>query len=600
MRFLRPASLLIYGLLAFPLQADAPATADAASYGLSLWGKLKYKEGFQHFDYVDPKAPRGGELRTAAEGSFDSVNFFIVKGNKAPGSGTIFESLMVGSLDEPQSMYGLVARSATLSQDRKTIDFALRPEARFQDGSPLRAEDVVFSLERFQKDADPSYRILYAPMRAQALDALHVRFTFSDTSKRDLPLVAASMPIFSKAWYSKHSFTETTLEPPLASGPYRIGKVDAGRSITYERVKDYWGDKLPVNVGQNNFDRIRYDMYRDDTVAIEALKAHNYDFREENIARAWATAYDGTALQSGQLKKTVIPHRIPQGMQAFVFNLRREKFQDRRVREAIGLTLDFAWMNKAMFYSGYKRDTSFFQNTEFAASGLPSAAEIKLLMPHRGELPAALFTQPFALPQTDGSGDDRAQILKADRLLTEAGWIVKDGVRVNARTGAPLTFEFMLHSPAFERVVAPMRRHLQQLGVNASIRVIDDAQYVKRLETFDYDVMIDVFNRGVFYPGSEQLGYWHSSLANQEGSNNYSGLKSPVVDDLLAHITSAQTEEELITAGRALDRVLLWEHYVIPHWYVGAFRIAYWDKFGMPRVRPDYSLGIQTWWEKKP
>lgn len=570
-----------------------------SSHGLTLWGELKYPENFKYFEYVNPSAPKRGQVKLSATGTFDSLNPFIVKGNKAPAAASVFESLMVGSLDEPQSYYGLIAKSATLAADRSKVEFELRPEARFHDGSPITADDVVFSFDTLSKYAEPNIRITFEPIeKAEKMDAHHVRFVFKDKTKRELPIIAATMPILSKAYYTSHDFNQTTLEPPLASGPYRVKSLEQGRNIVYERVKNYWGEKLPVNVGQNNFDTIRYDMYRDETVALEALKAGEYDFREESVARAWATGYDCAALREGKLKKELIRNEVPQGMQGFVFNARRAKFADRRVREAIGLTLDFEWMNKTLFFGAYSRDTSYFIHTQFEASGLPDARERALLEPFRKDLPEALFTTPFALPVTDGSGNNREQLKKADRLLSDAGWVIKDGVRVNAQTGEKMTFEFLLHSPVFERVCAPMRKHLKQLGIDASIRVVDEAQYIKRLETYDFDLVTNWINRWVFYPGNEQMTYWHSSQVAQEGSNNYAGVKNPAVDALLTNITSADKLDDLIPAGRALDRVLLWEHYMIPHWNLSAYRVAYYDKFGRPKMVPKYSLGFQTWWLK--
>jgi microcin C transport system substrate-binding protein len=364
-------------------------------------------------------------------------------------------------------------------------------------------------------------------------------------------------------------------------------------------VKDYWGEKLPVNVGQNNFDSIRYDMYRDETVELQAFLSGEFDFREENIARVWASGYDSPALRAGKIIKERIDNKVPQGMQGFAFNLRRSKFADRRVREAIALTMDFEWMNKALFYSAYKRDDHYFVNTPYAAEGLPSKEELALLTPFKNELPPALFTEPFTLPVTDGSGNNRAQLIKADKLLNEAGWVIRDGKRVNAKTGEPLTFEFLFHSPAYEKLASPLRPHLKKLGIDTVLRTVDEAQYIKRLETFDFDLTIVIANKSVFYPGAEQMNWWHSSQADQQGSNNYIGVKNPVIDALLAHIVSAKTEAELRPAGRALDRVLLWEHYMIPQVYLSAWRIAYWNKFGRPRIVPPYSLGFQAWWIKK-
>ena len=583
-------------LLLLPLSLQAEET-----HGIAVFGKLKYASDFKHFEYVNPDAPKGGDIKLAAIGSYDSLNPFIVKGNKAPGISVIFESLMVGSLDEPQSVYGLVAKSANIAPDKSYIEFTMRPEARFQDGSKLTADDVIFSFNALKKDGDPNYKISYQPISSvEKLGEYKVRFNFSDKTKRELPLIAATMPILSKAYYTAHEFNKTTLEIPLGSGAYKVKSVDSGRSIIYERVKDYWGKNLPVNIGQNNFDIIRFDMYRDETVALEAFKSGAYDFREENVSRIWATGYDSPALQSGKIKKEMIPNQVPQGMQGFVFNLRKSKFADCRVREAIGLSLDFEWMNKSLFFGAYKRDSSFFLNTSYAAKGLPNAQEKALLEAYKDELPPEILTKEFSLPASDGSGENRPALEKADKLLADAGWIVKDGKRINAKTGEELKLEFLLQSPAFERVVAAMRKTLKRLGIEASIRVVDDSQYIKRIEAFDYDLIIDVFNRWVFFPGNEQMTYWHSSQASQEGSNNHSGLKSQLVDSLLAKINSSQTEEELMPAAHALDRFLLWENIVIPNWYLGAYRLAYWDKFDRPQIAPKYSNGFpNTWWLKK-
>lgn len=598
------ASILLcvaFSVACFSAYATGQSASPKYSYGLSIFGSLKYLENFKHFNYVNADAPKGGEVNEADIGSFDSLNPYIVKGNKAPGIAMVFESLMTSSLDEPQSMYGLVASGAYVAPDRSYVEFAMRSEAHFTDGTSITADDVVFSFDTLKKEGEPGYRVMMEPISsAVKLDDHHVRFNFSDKTKRELPLIAASLPILPKKYYTTHKFNETTLEPPLGSGPYKVKSVDPGRSIVYERVKDYWGKDLPVNVGQNNFDIIHIDMYHDETVALEALKAGAYDLREENISRIWATGYDCPALRSGKLKRELTPNKVPQGMQGFAFNTRRDKFADVRVREAIGLTLDFEWMNKALFYGAYKRDNSYFVNTVYAATAMPSAEEKALLEPYKDELPPELFTKEFKLPVTDGSGNDRPQIIRADKLLTDAGWVIKDGKRVNAKTGEPLTIEFMLSTPTFERVIAPMIRHLKQLGIDATLRVVDNAQYVKRLETFDFDVVVSVFNRLVFYPGGEQLAFWGSSQARQQGSNNLVGTQSKVIDFLLEKINSAKTEKELMVPARSLDRVLLWEHYVIPNWYLGAFRLAYWNKLAKPDVMPEYSYGFpQTWWIKK-
>ena len=580
--------------------AMAGAADAAPSHCLTLYGECKYKPGFAHFDYVNPRAPKGGEVKLAEVGTFDTLNPFILKGVKAPGVQTLYESLMIPSLDEAETMYGLVAESVDIAADRSAATFVLRRQARWHDGTPITPEDVVFSYTALKDKGDPTYRILYAPItRVEKTGPRAVTFTFNDTKNRELPLLAAQMPILPKHYYDTHDFEKTTLdEPPLSSGAYRVEQVDPGRSITYARVKDYWGAQLPVNVGQNNFDRLTYEMYRDENVALEAFKAGAYDFRQEYVARNWANAYDSPALREGKFIKRAVPDGVPQGMQGFVFNTRQAKLADPRVREAIDLTLDFAWLNKTIFYGAYLRNTSYFQNTPFAAEGVPAPQEKALLSPYADALPPALFTQPFRLPETDGTGNDRANLIRAQQLLEEAGWVLRGGKRVNARTGEALTLEFMLRQPTMERVVGQMRHNLDKLGIATTLRRVDDAQYQKRVDDHDFDIISAWINRGVFYPGAEQVSLWHSAQADVKGGNNLAGAKNPAVDAALAALTKAQTLPELTAAGRALDRVLLFEHYMIPHWHSGFFRIAYWDKFGMPQVTPRYNLGFGTWWVK--
>ncbi len=568
-------------------------------YYLNLFGAPKYAANFTHFDYADPKAPRGGVVKLESRESFDNVNPFILKGVKAPGALTVFDSLMAQALDEPETQYGLIAKSVVHDPQNRFVEFTLRKEARFHDGSPIAPDDVVFSFATLRDQGDPIYKVIYGPIaKVEKTGPDSVRFTFADPTNRELPIIAGGMPILSKAYYSTHTFNQTTLEPPLGSGAYRIKSVDQGRSIVYERVKDYWAQDLPVNKGGNNFDEIRYDIYRDETVALEAFKAGNYDFREEMLARNWASAYDFPALKDGRVVKRVIPNEVPQGMQCFVFNARRAKFADYRVREALDLALDFEWMNKTVFGGAYVRNRSFFGNTQFEAKGLPSKAELALLGPYRKDLPPELFTQEYKEPATDGSGNNRDNLLKAGALLDAAGWVVKEGKRVNAKTGEKLTIEFMLVQPSMERIVAPLRKSLERLGIDAGIRIVDDSQYQKRLDGKDFDVISQWFNRNVFYPGFEQKSLWHSSQADIPGSINYSGAKSPVVDALVEKIVTAKGLPELTAAARALDRVLSFEHYVIPHWRFQGYRVAYWNKFGMPKVDPKYALGFGYWWVK--
>jgi microcin C transport system substrate-binding protein len=574
------------------------ANAAAPAHCLALYGECKYKPGFKHFDYVNPDAPKGGHVKLAEQGTFDNLNPFILKGVKAPAVAGLFDTLMVGSLDEPESMYGLIAESATVADDHDSVEFTLNKAARWWDGAPITPDDVVFSFNTLKEKGDPTFKIMYTPIaKVEKTGERTVKFTFTDSKNRELPLIAAALPIISQAYYTAHEFDKTTLEAPMGNGPYKVESVDPGRAIIYKLDPNYWAKDLPVMRGQYNFDTIRYDMYRDENVSLEALKAGEYDFRQEYIARNWATAYDSPAVKDGRIIKRAVPDGRPQGMQAFIYNTRQAKFSDRRVREAIGLSLDYEWVNKNIFYGAYVRNKSYFENTDFEAKGLPQGKELDLLKPFEKDLPPALFTETFKNPVTDGSGNARENLLKADKLLTEAGWVIKDGKRVNAKA-EQMTIEFMLRQPTMERVIGPMRKNLERLGIASSIRNVDDSQYQKRTDNSDFDIVSIWINRGVFYPGNEQMSLWHSSQADIKGSNNLAGAKNKAVDAMLAALISAKDLDDLKAAGRALDRTLLWEHYVIPHWHSGSFRVAYWDKFSMPKIIPKYNLGFQTWWIK--
>jgi microcin C transport system substrate-binding protein len=629
----------VFILLFLWLAAGSIVYAATPAPYLTMYGTAKYAPGFAHFDYVNPAAPKGGTLKLSYTGNFDSLNPYILKGVAAPGvPGFVFQSLMTPSYDEPQSYYPLIAKSVVIAPDRSYADFFLNPAARWHDGKPITAADVVFSLDTLKQEGHPVYRVLYKPIeKAVAISPLQVRFYFSDREHRELPLIAAAMPILPKHYYTQVEFNKTTLTPPLGSGPYNITEVEAGRSITFSRVKNYWGANLPTQKGRYNFDAIRFDVYRDDVVALEGIKSGQFDYYEEYIARNWATAYNIAAVARGDLIKRTIPHKIPRGMQGFLFNTRRDKFADRRVREAIGLTLDFEWMNHRLFYDAYTRSRSFFQNTEFMADATPKDAELALLepfrcdapSPRRGEdgrgalsgtalppnapspalplrgreheagnncLPPELFSHAFTVPTTDGSGNARTNLIRAQELLNAAGWVMRDGVRVNEKTGAPLTIEFLMTQRTFERVISIMRKNLKRLGIDSTFRYVDASQYQKRIDRRDFDIVSIWWNQGQFYPGAEQFAFWHSSQADIEGSQNLGGIKNPVADALVQRIVNAKSIEELRPAARALDRVLLWEHYVIPHWHLGAWRMVHWDKFGKPKIQPAYNTAIDSWW----
>ncbi len=568
----------------------------APQHAIAMHGDVKYGPGFKNFDYADPKAVKGGSVRLSALGTFDNLNPYILKGTSAIGLGRVFETLATGSLDEAFSRYGLLAESIEVPEDRSWVAFTLRPEARWQDGKPVTVEDVIFSLKILKTKGHPFYRSYFANLaKAEKTGPRRVKITFSGGQNRELPLIAGELPILAKHYWQGRDFSKTTLDPPLGSGPYKVKSLEPGRSITYERVKDYWGENLAVNAGQNNFDQIRYDYYRDGTVALEAFKAGNYDFREENISKNWATAYDTPAVKSGLIKKEEIRNERPTGMQAFVFNTRRGLFKDSRVRQALGYAFDFEWTNKNLFYGQYTRTKSFFSNSELASTGLPDKNELKILEPLRGRIPDEVFTKPYTPPRSDGSGNIRANLRQALSLLRQAGWTVKNRMLVNAKTGAPFEFEILLSQPIWERIALPFVRNLKRLGITARVRTVDSAQYQKRVEQFDFDMIVDSFGQSLS-PGNEQRDYWTSAAAKSVGSRNTIGISDPAIDTLVDLVVSSSTREELVSRTRALDRVLLWSYFVIPHWHIRSYRVASWDKFDRPALTAKYGLCFDCWW----
>lgn len=568
----------------------------APTHGLAMHGDLKYAPDFTHFEYVNPDAPRGGTLRLAAIGTYDSLNPFILKGIAPASNGFLFDTLASQAQDEPFSEYGLVAKTIETPADRSWVEYTLRSEARFHDGSPITVADVIWSFNTLKTKGHPFYRNYYSSIiKAEPVATDTVRFSFSPGNNRELPLILGQMPLLSKAYWEKYDFEKTTLDPPLSSGPYRVEKMDPGRSITYQRVSDYWGKDLAVNRGRYNFDRIHIDYYRDATVALEALKAGEYDLRVENIAKNWATAYDVSAVRDGLLNKVEIPNDEPAGMQGFFYNTRRSVFQDRRVREALSYVFDFQWTNKNLFHGAYTRTMSFFANSDSATHGLPTPAELAVLAPFRGKIPEEVFNREYQLPVNDGSGQIRDNLRYAIGLLKQAGWSVKAQRMVNESTGQPLEFEILLSSSDFERVVLPFVRNLERLGIQARVRTVDATQYQNRIDTFDYDLVVEHFPQSLS-PGNEQRDYWNSEYATREGSRNIVGVRDPVVDQLVEQIITAPDRDKLVARTRALDRVLLWSFYVIPHWHINFYRVAYWNKFGRPNISPRYALGLETWW----
>ncbi len=566
------------------------------SHAISVHGQPKYKAGFSHFDYVNPDAPKGGTLRLATLGTYDNFNRYAQRGVADAGSGAFYDSLMTSSLDEAEVYYGLIAEKIEYPDDYTWVIFYINPKARFQDGKAITADDVVFSYNKFLTEGVPFFKQRVEPVaKVEALDERRVKFTLSTGNRDLLVYLAAALVILPPQYWRTRNLAEPLTEVPLGSGAYAVKDYKIGQYTVYERLKDYWGRDLPVNKGQLNFDFERYDYYRDENVALEALKAGEYDYREENVAKNWATLYSGPAFDSGQILKEEIPHEIPEGMPAFVFNIQRPVFQDRRVRMALNYAMDFEWMNRNLFYGQYTRSRSYFQNTEYAAKGLPSKEELAILSKVRDKIPPEVFTQEYNPPVTDGSGNIRAQIQKALELLKQAGWELRGTKLVNAKTGQPLEFELLLYSPSDERVAIPMQKNLERMGVTMNIRTMSDyAQLTKRLRDRDFDMISDGYPAS-FFPSADLKIVWRSDYIDSTWNN--AGVQDPAVDYLIDGIEANQNDEKALLAwGRALDRVLTWNHYVIPRWYLSKFRVAYWNKFGRPAVRPKYALGIGTWW----
>nr|WP_297456784.1 extracellular solute-binding protein [uncultured Halomonas sp.] len=587
------AAVLAMAMALAPLVVAAPPRDVPTVHGLAMYDAPALPAGFDHFPYVNPDAPKGGEMARASLGSFNSTNPFIIKGTPASGLMLTYDTLMVANPDEPFTMYGLLAEGIRLDPDRRWMEFDLHPEARFHDGTPVTAADVVFSFRLLRDEGEPFYSAYYADVTSvRALDEHTVRFEFAAHNSRELPLILGQLPVLPAHFWKEREFATPTLDPLLGSGPYRIAHIEPGQRIVYQRVEDYWGRELPVNRGRHNIDRLIFDYYRDQTVALEAFKAGNVDLRIESSSSNWATAYDFPAANQGFIERLKVPSGQPAGMQAFVMNLRREKFQDIRVRKAIGLAFDFPWLNKHLFYGAYERTNSYFENSDMEASGLPSDGELALLEPYRDALPAQVFEEPLPIEQPD---ELRPRLRKALGLLREAGYEVRNDRLVDSETGEPFTFEVLLYDASFERIVQPLLHTLARLGIQGRIRTVDVNQYLHRLGTFDYDMIVATFPQSN-NPGNEQREYWTSAYADQPRSRNLIGLENPVIDALVEALIRADSREALNTAAKALDRVLRWGFYVIPQYYLGAIRIALWDKFGYPQPFAEYTLDLDAWW----
>jgi microcin C transport system substrate-binding protein len=593
---------LAFLVIALPFTAIAAAAEEAPQpmHAVAMHGAPKYGPDFKHVDYVNPDAPKGGEMRLATSGTFDTLNPFVLKGVSAPGIGMTFQTLTANTDDEAFTRYGLIAETIEMPEDRSWVAFNLRKEAKWNDGKPITADDVVWTFQTLMAKGHPHYRAYYANVKeAKAESPSRVKFTFNMAGNRELPLIVGEMPVVPRHYWEGKNFESTTLNPPLGSGPYRVKSIEAGRRITYERVKDWWAADLPINKGQYNFDTIVFDVYRDETVLLQALFSGNYDFRNEHIAKAWAVEYDQNPVKEGLIKKEEIKHSLPAGMQAFAYNIRRPLFQDTKVREALGYAFDFEWSNKQFAYGSYYRTKSYFENSELASSGLPQGRELEILEQYRGKIPDEVFTQEFTVPKTDGSGNGvRENLGKAKQLLNAAGWRL-GSKGVLEKDGQEFRFEILTASEAFERWISPFISNLKKLGIQASLRNVDTAQYQHRIENFDFDMTVHTFGQSLS-PGNEQRDFWGSDKADVKGSRNIIGIKSPVLDDLVGKLVSAKDREELIAYCHAIDRILLWNYYVIPQFYHDKWRVAYWNKFGHPETTPKYGLGVpDTWWYDK-
>lgn len=588
-------SLLILFLFnTSPGFSETPSQS-SPTHGIANFGDLKYPSTFTHYDYVNPDAPKGGEVTLATSGSFDNFNPFIIKGNAAAGAGLLHCTLLSLSEDELMSMYGYLAEKVELAPDRTHVTFTLNNRAKFSDGTPVTADDVVFSFKTLMTKGIPHFRQYYHDVvKVEKLSPNQIRFTFRDGNNRELPVILGQLPVFSKAYYTKHEFESGGLVPPLGCGPYTVDRFEAGKYINYKRVPHWWAVSLPSQKGQNNYD-IRYIYYRDQNVLFEGFKAGSQDFRNENISKNWAQGYDIPAVKEGKLIKKAVPNSIPQGVQLSLFNLRKPLFKDRKVREALTKAFDFEWINKNLFFNSYKRSSSYFNNSDLASSDLPEGKELKILDPLRNALPPEVFTQVFKLPVTNGSGFNRKEIEDADRLLKEAGWIIKNGKRVNKNTGQPFVFEYLLNDPTYERVALAFQRNFKALGIGMTIRVVTPSEYIERLGNFDFD-MIGMVYPGTETPGNELESFFSSKSADARDGFNFAGIKNPVVDALIQLVIDSPTREDLKVRVHALDRVLLWGYYGVLQWYSPESRIAYWNKFGQPTKKPKDGIGFGTWW----
>jgi microcin C transport system substrate-binding protein len=603
------ALLLLVCTATMALADDGPITRSNA---IAILAKPALPEDFPYFPYVNPNAPKGGEVTLASIGTFDSFNPFILRGTSAAGQvspwvilpggsgsgssiGHIWESLLTSSADEVATGYGHIAQTIEMPANKLWVAFELRPEAKFSDGVPLTAEDIAWTYNTLLAQGRPSFRIQMADVKDVVVENPHrVVFHFKSNENRELPLILGGIPILPKHFFDGRDFTKPLVDPPVGSGPYRIASFELGRSVVFERRADWWAANLPTAKGTNNFDRVRIEYFRDTTVAMEAFKAGQTDLRSENISKNWATAYDFPAVQKGWVIKGDFKHHLPTGMQGYIMNTRRPAFADPLVRQAMDEAFDFEWENKNLFYNSYVRTDSYFSNSDLASSGIPEGDELKLLEPYRKELPPALFTEPFKLPVTDGTGNNREQLRRALKLLEQAGWTVKDRKLVD-KNGQQMSFTILLDDPSLERPALPYVQQLQKLGIDAHVRTVDPAQYQHLTDDFDFDMTMIVYPESDI-PGNELRDYFTCAAAKAQGSGNWGGICDPAVDALVEGVVTAQDRQTLTTAARALDRVLLWRWYLVPNWDSNSFHVAYWDRFGHPDKPIRQGFNFDTWW----
>ncbi len=591
---------LLAGSAALWVGAPAILRAQSSSkvhvgHGFAMHGEPKYPEPPQNLDYVNVNAPKGGNVRFGTQGTYDSLHPFVLKGVPAAGIGQLWETLCWHSRDEAFTVYGLIAETIEVPEDRSWTAFTLRPQARWNDGTPITVEDVVWSFDTLRAKGPPMYASYYADvLKAEKVGERKVQFTFRNHENRELPLIISELPILPSKWWASRDFEKSSLEVALSSGAYKVDGFDVGRSITYRRVPDWWAKDLWMNRGRNNFETLRYEYYRDAEVTFEAFKAGETDVRRENSGRNWMTRYDIPAVKDGRIKRDELPNEMPQPMQGFVFNLRRELFRDRRAREAIGLMYDFEWQNKNLSYGFFTRSRSFFGNSELEAKGLPSPEELKILEPLKGKIPDEVFTQEYNPPKTDGSGNIREQARQAIGLLKQAGWEVKDGKMT--KNGKKLAFELLLNEAGFERMALPVKQNLERIGIDMSVRTVDTSQYRRRTDDYDFDMVIDLWGQSIS-PGNEQREFWGSQAADKPGGRNSMGLKDPAVDRLVELVVLAPDRESLVVRTRCLDRVLQWHQFVIPQFRSGKELVAYWNRFSRPDKTAKYSpVAFDTWW----